>query len=883
MSGDTDRILAERVIQQGLAREDQVRECLAALQVLREMGVRPLPSLRDLLVQRGYLSASADGPAAAPTSFVPEDVREALKKPENDLGRYVLVELLGKGGKGEVYRAWEKKLGRYVAIKFIRAGDADDFARFVREAQILANLNHPNIAAVYEMCERDRLPYIVMQYVRGVTVDKAKLDLRGILRAVRDAAMAIHFAHTKGIIHRDLKPGNLMIDGDHVYVMDFGMARQIHSDVVISQTGVIVGTPAYMSPEQARGKSADGRSDVYSLGATLYSLLTGRLPFCLEENEDVMAMLRRIEEEDPPEPRRLNRQIPREVETIIMKAMDKDPARRYQTAEELAQDINRFLDNEPIRAQRSTVIYRIRKKIAKHRAIAALCATTVVTVGLLSGYLVIESRQRAADLRQAREDLARAEAATELEEKLRLYERAGRLLPEARAKAQDVQEMIDRRKEARLHYDQAIEHLQRLERLYSLSSPDQRQIQQAVTQATGLFAKALQADPKFADAAVGLARLYLETGNDLEARRWCDRAIGLDSNLAAAYLLRALIDLERYERMVHERQDRVPVSSVEVRRLWDDIQKDLDRVRALDGQAAGLDLALGLLLFANGKYVQSVEHLRRYLGVNPGDWRAEQWCSHACYHANRPKDAVEHATRAIDLRPGSAASYLNRAMALCAMGRHNEEMQDYRRAVQADPMNATAWIRLGSKLLAQADYPGAIEALSRAIGIDDSRALAFFSRALAHERSGNVEAALADYSQAIRLQPAYSEAYNHRGLLRRKKDLQGAIEDFTKAIEHQPDMASAYYNRGDAYRELGDPAAAIQDYSRAIQAAPRFANAYHHRAHAYESLGGLQNLRAAVADLQKALECAEPGWSERAHVQSELNRLRTAIEQDGYE
>jgi serine/threonine-protein kinase len=233
---------------------------------------------------------------------MPAEVQQALKIPKNDLGRFVLVQLLGRGGMGEVYRAWEKKLGRFVAVKFIRGTDPEDLQRFTREAQIVARLNHPNIAPVYELSEHDGTPFIVMQYINGVTIDRATLDLRGKLRAIRDAAAALDFAHRQGIVHRDVKPANIMLEGDHVYVMDFGLARQTVVDSSISHTGVLLGTPSFMSPEQARGrhKLVDARTDVYGLGAALYAIIARHLPFFQLPDEDVMGLLHRVVEDDPP-------------------------------------------------------------------------------------------------------------------------------------------------------------------------------------------------------------------------------------------------------------------------------------------------------------------------------------------------------------------------------------------------------------------------------------------------------------------------------------------------------------------------------------------------------------------------------------------------------
>ncbi|HLF94174.1 MAG TPA: serine/threonine-protein kinase, partial [Planctomycetota bacterium] len=344
-AGDSDRLLAELLVEQGVVTREQAAVCLAEIESWRASGRSPVPTLGQILMERGHLSRAAlehatikiqTPPSPPPAADLPPEVRKALENPANDVGSFVLLKLLGKGGMGEVHLAWEKKLARHVAVKFIQGQvEAQDRARFVREARIVAKLHHPNIAPVYELGERRGDPYIVMHYVQGSTIDRAPLDLAGKVRAIRDSATALHYAHEQGIVHRDIKPGNIMIAGDHVYVMDFGLARQHQVDSSLSQSGMVVGTPQFMSPEQAMGdtRGVGARSDVYSLGATLYALLTGRPPF---QAENIIELLQKVVYADIDPPRRKNPEIPRDLETIVLKALDKDPDRRYASAEALA-------------------------------------------------------------------------------------------------------------------------------------------------------------------------------------------------------------------------------------------------------------------------------------------------------------------------------------------------------------------------------------------------------------------------------------------------------------------------------------------------------------------------------------------------------------------
>jgi serine/threonine-protein kinase len=349
-----------------------------------------------------------DDPALLPT--VPADLAE-LPAPRRALPpslteRYDDVELLGEGGMGIVYRAYDPRLGREVALKLIKGDDPGLLRRFIQEARAQARVVHENVCRVYEAGHADGEPYIVMQLIHGAPLSRvrAELTLEEGVRLMRDVAAAVHEAHRLGLIHRDLKPGNILVetaeDGARKpYVMDFGLAREV-SERGQTQTGAVVGTPAYMPPEQALGdvRAMDRRSDVYSLGATLYDVIAGQPPFV---DEHPWKLLMKVAYEDAPPLGAVKKGVPADLETIVMKCLERERARRYESARALADDLGRFLDGDPIAARRASIAYVGWKKVKKHKLASAVAATATVAALSLGGVWVKARRDAAEQARIA--------------------------------------------------------------------------------------------------------------------------------------------------------------------------------------------------------------------------------------------------------------------------------------------------------------------------------------------------------------------------------------------------------------------------------------------------------------------------------------------------
>jgi tetratricopeptide (TPR) repeat protein len=742
---------------------------------------------------------------------------------------------------GVVYEAEQDNPRRPVALKVLRPGLVSPalLRRFAGEAHILGRLHHPGIAAIYEAgVADDGQPFFALEYVRGVALDEYArrhgLDGAARLGLLARVCDAVQHAHEQGVIHRDLKPSNILVDeAGQPKVLDFGVARTTDADLLTNadrtRTGQLVGTLSYMSPEQVATEPAalDRCSDVYTLGVILFELLTGRLPYPLE-HLPLPEAARVIREQEPARLGALDARCRGDIETIVGKALEKDPARRYPSAAEVAADIRRHLRHEPIRARPPSALYQLGKFARRHKALVATTATflaLLLLAGALAAWQAVrlahseadQARQQAKRSRDVQDALARAAV---------LREQARRTSGDPGPWAQALAEA--RRARARLEdgpveaglADQVGDLLRELDeeeadrrlvarleevRLRVAAEADARKRsfawERALPEYRKVFAdyglRARGAEPAEAAARIrrrppgvrGQVVAALDTWLMLARPQKAPEASWLERVLAAA----DPDDWRQRLRVALGRRDRQALVNL------------AREVKVADQPPQALTL-LGDVLGLGGSAEDAVGLLRRAWGAYPGDF----WISHELGYylrASRPPqldEAITFHTVAVALRPRSAPALLNLGIALAAKGRWDRAIACDHKAIELDPNLALAHNNLGDVLTRKGRLDEAIASFRKAIELDPNVSGFHSNLGAALNARGQIDDAIASDRKAIALDPQSPTAHNSLGAaLAGKGQLNEAIAEFREALRLQEDYALARRNLALALRLKG--------------------------------------------------------------------------------
>ncbi|HEV8058484.1 MAG TPA: protein kinase [Gemmataceae bacterium] len=799
----------------------------------------------SILEQPGQFDSAATG---AWSTVQPKSSEAPTGAPPIIEQGYEILGELGRGGMGVVYKARQRGIKRVVALKMILAGQhtrQEDLLRFRIEAEAVARLRHPNIVQLYEVGELDGQPYFSLEYVDGgslaAAIDGTPQPTRKAAETALQLAEAMAYAHQNGILHRDLKPANVLLTGEGVLkITDFGLAKQMEDqDSSRTQEGSVMGSPSYMAPEQAEGKISQlgPQADVYSIGAILYELLTGRPPFRGETLLETLSMVKHVE---PVPPSRLHAKIPRDLETICLKCLEKLPIRRYLGASDLAEDLRRFLAGEPIKARPTPAWERAWKWSKRRPALVGLLGVSVAAAVGLVALIIWHNASLREQLIQAREEerLARQGEQEAIE-----AERFSHLQAEGQKLLHDAQVAVAARDwaNARLHLTKALATFSEETRFDVLKDSAQSLLQdveqklrvEADRQASQ---EKLKKFARLRDEAQFLGTLY--TGMDLASNLKATRGavqqglaiygISVDSAtppafdpfLAEQQKTELLGDFNQLLLILAETQAQSATSTdgpAHLREALRLLQKALrfgapsrawhlrqaryltllgNKAEAQKEEKAAAQAPIVLVLdhflvadelYRRGEFDAAIKEFNQVLQRKPAHFWAQYLNALCLLQLHRPAEARAQLSACLAQRADFVWLYLLRGFA-------QGELQAFDAA--------------------EADFQSALQ-----LPLDEySRYVLFVNRGVARVQQGRFEDAIADLKKATELKPSEYQAYvNLAQAYRRLNDLPKALEQLRRAVELEPSLAHLYRLRARLYLEMKQPALALADFDQAIQ------------------------------------------------------------------
>jgi serine/threonine-protein kinase len=792
--------LLHRLVDSQATPEEACASCPEMLPVVRKQWRQ----MRRLRADLDVLFPPPDAPSTKVDALSPPPPEPAAQPPDEatalpQIPGYAVEAVLGRGGMGVVYQARHLRLNRPVALKMLLGGThagPRELERFLREAEAVAGLRHENIVRVYDVGDHEARQYFTMEYVEGGTLAQklagAPQPAGAAARLVATVAGAMQAAHACGIIHRDLKPANVLLTADGTpKVSDFGLARRLEGGAGLTQSGVAMGTPSYMAPEQACGQTrAFGPAlDVYGLGAILYELLTGRPPF---RAETPAATLQEVITRDPVPPTRLNSTVPRELETICLKCLQKSPSRRYASAQDLADDLHRFQDGKPVLARPVGLFERAVKWVRRRPAAALLVGALLVLLVVAAGTAVWvhqqEKDRQAAKAQSKGQARAALETALGRADVLRGQERWKEALVALTDASPQLAEADSPLLEGRLRQAQAdyriADDLESARESYPLLPNGDVDYQQRASEYQTAF-----------------DHVGLRIGDDAETVADHIRASAIREQLIAAIEDRAFVALMVNDGPLVERLLRI-ARSADPGSPWRDRFRDpavWGKVEQLQDLAAGAfdesppplehQLAiLGKLLMRLWDWSHATQLLGEACRRQPRNIWVQREMGSALSH-QRFVEAAGYYRVALALRPDNTGALEGLGHALYATNQREEALATYRRVIQLSPKSASVRHCLVNAL-AQAGYWKDAEAECRsALEIDPAGHLPLFRLAQALREHGRLEEAVPLYRKVTEIAPDFPDAHHFLGTsfvaAARHED---AVKELRKAKELKPNL-----------------------------------------------------------------------------------------------
>ncbi|MEK7867566.1 MAG: protein kinase [Planctomycetota bacterium] len=803
-------------------------------------------------------------------------------------GRYTLLDEIGRGGMGVVWKAWDNQLKRVVALKQILPGSTtswEDLERFLREARLAARLRHPHIVSVYDAGAFEGQSYYTADFIEGRPLSdlmRRPLAPHDVARWIQGIAEALAYAHAQDVVHRDVKPGNILVAADgHAWLTDFGLAKQLRPgaqemQAELTMKGAVLGTPHYMSPEQASGDGEVGPAgDQFSLAVVLYEALTGRRPF---DGRTPFEVACEVMSREPATPRSVRPQIHPDLETICLRCLEKRPERRYLSMQEVAKDLERYLNGDAIQARPVSTIMRLARKVKEHRAAILATFAAVLVLGIATNAVVLRLR-KGKDIASALSEGRDAKAKGMVPQARAAFDRAAQLddeCAEAREGIAWADAELDRAGTEALRQQEGLRKSSPVASVVSrwLTLKDVLiQIQRVALDPTidaeakkartaplwsdvDAFMKKTPGDPTSQATMLALAGwAKVLSGDKAVGIAWMDEARALDPDVPYGATMKAtsrLFDFMHTDlrRLQDEGGEGAMAEFVKARaRMHDEVDPLLAEVHR--ASVWGTDLAVQVETMiritdamATGKLTEAddlIAQVQVIPGMQPMAGSLSRLRGDIHVRNGDAKGALSHYTEAIQANP-------------------------YIPGVQSD----RAWVRHG-----MGDRKGAIADFTESLRLRPGDLQTLMGRARARGEEGDAAGELEDCDAAVRLAPELTAARYQRGVARlRQKDANGAVADLESVVAETSRDVQAWLQLAAARQALGDHAGAIAACDALIAFEPKNAAAFQSRGFARKQKGEID---AAIADFDRAIEL-KPAYPEALN-----NRGRAKYAKDDFD